>query len=95
MKVEITAGATGASQAATGTITANTDSTLALARPSDCVLISNNSGVSFYIRLNGAVSTSVYDLVLADAERVWIRDVRVESVHVYGNATSGLRVVYW
>ena len=87
--------ATGASKAATGTISANEDSTLTLADPSSCVLISNISGVSFYIRLNGAVSTTVYDLVLADAERVWIRDVRCETVHVYGNATSGLRVVYW
>lgn len=68
---------------------------MTLADPSACVLISNNSGVSFYIRLNGAVSTSVYDLVLANAERVWIRDVRVETVHVYGNATSGLKVAYW
>ncbi len=95
MEVMILQAATGASRAATGTITANTDSALTLADPSSCVLISNNSGVSFYLRLNGAVSATVYDLVLANAERVWIRDVRCETVHVYGNATSGLRVVYW
>ena len=86
---------TGASGAATGTIVADTDSTLTLSRPSDCVLVSNNSGVGFFVRLNGAVSAVAYDFYLADGERVWIRDVLVATVHVHGNATSGLRVVFW
>ena len=87
--------ATGASRAATGSIAANTDSTLTLADPSAQVMLTNNSSVTAYVRLNGAVSTSVYDFVLYSGDRAWIEDVVVRSVHVYMNATSGLRVVYW
>jgi len=89
------AAATGASRAATGTITANTDSGLALADPSAQVMITNDAAVTAYVRLNGAVSTSVYDFVLYSGDRAWVEDVVVRSVHVYMNATSGLRVVYW
>ena len=87
--------ATGASRAATGTITANTDSALALADASSQVMITNDSSVTAYVRLNGAVSTSVYDFLLYSGDRAWIEDVVIRSVHVYMNATSGLRVVYW
>lgn len=88
--------ASGASTAATGSITANTDSTLTLARPSDQVLISNEeNAVKAYVRLNGAVSPTVYDFVLAAGERVVVSDVRVETVHVYTNSTTGVRVVAW
>jgi len=86
---------TGASRAATGSITNNTDSTLTLADSSACALVTNISGVDFYIRINGAVSATVYDFILAHNQRVWITDISIATVHVYGNATSGLRVVYW
>lgn len=91
----ITAIATGASRAATGTITSNTDSTLTLAMESASVLITNISGQTAYIRLNGAVSTTVYDFVLANNSRVWIDGIWISTVHVYVAATSGVRVVYW
>ena len=87
--------ASGASHAATGSITANTDSALTLTPPSSDVLISNLSGVPFYVRINAEVSASVYDFMVQDGERAWITDVMVETVHVYGNATSGLNVVGW
>jgi hypothetical protein len=87
--------ATGASRSATGSITANVDSTLTLANPSACVLIDNHSGVTFNLRLNAAVSPTTFDFQLADGERAWITDIRVDTVHVYGNATTGLTAVYW
>ena len=50
--------ASGASSAATGTITANADSTLTLPRTSAQVIISNDENTKkAYIRLNGPVST--------------------------------------
>ena len=87
--------ATGASNAATGSIAANTDSTLTLTPPARCVLISNLSGAPFYVRLNAEVSDTVYDFVVQHGERAWITDVVVETVHVYGNAVAGVRVVGW
>ena len=87
--------ATGASRAATGSITANEDSTLTLAAPSAQVMISNDSAVPAYVRLNGAVSSTVYDFVLAAGDRAYVEDVVVATVHVYMNATSGLRVACW
>ena len=87
--------ASGASRAATGSIAANVDSTLTLADKSAMVMITNSSAVPAYLRLNGAVSTTVYDLLLGAGERAWVEDVEVATVHVYMNATSGLRVVYW
>ena len=87
--------ATGASRAATGTITANVDSTLTLADPSAQVMISNHSAVQAYIRLNAAVSHSLYDFILGVGDRAFISDVITQTVHVYMNATAGLRVVYW
>lgn len=86
---------TGASNTATGSISANTDSALTLARASDCVLISNNSAVDAYIRLNGAVSPTVYDIILAPDERAWITNIVITTVHVYANTTSGIKAVYW
>jgi hypothetical protein len=87
--------ATGASRAATGTLTANQDSTLTLTDASACVLVSNASGVEAYIRLNAAVSSLLYDFILAHNQRAWITDIAVATVHVYANANSGVRVVYW
>lgn len=87
--------ATGASRAATGTITANTDSTLTLPNASSQVVITNASAVPAYIRLNGAVSTTLHDFILAAGGRAYVEDVMVETVHVYMDATAGLRVVYW
>ena len=87
--------ATGPSRAATGSITANTDSTLTLADPSSCVLIDNHSGETANIRLNGAATNTIFDLQLADGERAWITDIVVKTIHVYVNATSGIHAVYW
>lgn len=87
--------ASGASRAATGSISANADSVLALESPSSQVLISNNAAAACYVRINGAVSTTVYDAILAAGDRMWVEEVVVETVHVYVNATSGVRVVYW
>lgn len=87
--------ATGASRAATGSISANADSTLTLVEPSDQVMITNDSAVTAYVRLNGAVSASVYDFVLSAGDAEWVEGVKIETVHVYMNATAGLRVVAW
>ena len=38
---------------------------------------------------------TVYDFVLAAGERAFITDVEVQTVHVYTDATAGLRVVCW
>jgi len=86
---------TGASRAATGSITANVDSTLTLAEPSNCVLISNNSGATFYIAINQTASPTSYDFILGDQGRAWITDIVVQTIHVYGNATDNLRVIHW
>ena len=87
--------ATGPSRAATGSITANTDSTLTLADPSSQVLISNHGAVQAYVRINGPCNASTHDMILGVGDRAWIEDVVIETVHVYMNATSGIRVVYW
>jgi len=88
--------ATGASRAATGSITANVASTLTLTDASHQVLVTNSAAVVAYLRLNSAtVSASVYDFFLLPGDEEWIEDVEVKTVGVYMNATSGLRVVYW
>ena len=87
--------ATGSSRAATGTITSNTDSTLTLVEPSSHVLITNEAAVTFACRINGAVTATEFDFKIAPGERVWVRDIEVQTVHVYGAATAGLRVVAW
>ena len=88
--------ASGASQAATGAITANTDSTLTLPHTSAQVIISNDENTKkAYIRLNGPVSPTVYDFVLRAGDCAFITDVAVNTVHVYTDATAGLRVVCW
>lgn len=88
--------ATGASRAATGSITANVASTLTLTDASHQVLISNTSAVVAYVRLNSAtVSATVYDFFLLPGDEEAIEDVEVKTVGVYMNATSGLRVIYW
>jgi hypothetical protein len=76
-------------------ITANVESQLTLADASDCVLMTNYSGQSCLVRLNGHVAADEYDFKLVDGERAWIRDVRVEYVRVLVNAVAGIRVVYW
>ena len=60
------------------------------------VIISNDENTKkAYVRLNGPVSPTVYDFVLAAGERAFITDIEVSTVHVYTDATAGLRVVCW
>lgn len=89
----------GASTAATGTITSNTASLLSFLDSKRYVLISNQSGQKCYCKINDAasptVSATVYDFVLADGGTFAIDDVDVTNIAVYVTATSGVRVVGW
>lgn len=89
----------GASTAATGTITSNTASLLSFAHDKQHVIVSNRSGQTAYFKLNDAasptVSSTAYDFALSDGGTFIIQEVTVENVSVYVAATSGVRVVGW
>ena len=68
---------------------------MTLVEVSDCVLVSNDSGARAHLRVNGPVAADEWDVELCDGEWAWIRGVVVETVHVYVDATSGVRVVAW
>jgi len=89
----------GASTAATGTITANTASLLSFASGMKHVIINNDSGQDAYFKFNDAssptVSATVYDVSLADGEKFAQDGGVVTNVSVYVDATSGVRVVGW
>lgn len=83
---------TGASVGATGSITANTSSTLTFSNPVTVVMLHNNSGVGAYFKLNGALTGSPptdYDFFLADGEskEYVAEEFEVSTVHVYMNDT--------
>jgi hypothetical protein len=89
----------GASTAATGTISSSTASLLSFAATRKRVIVSNRSGQVCYCKLNDAaaptVSTTVYDFVLSDAGVMVIDDMAITNVSVYVAATSGVRAVGW
>ena len=88
--------ATGASRFATGVITANTDSALTFAEPSSMIIVTNLSGQTCYVRLNGAVSPTVFDAVLADKGTLVIHgEIKVQTVHVYVNAVADIYAAGW
>ena len=80
---------TGASIAATGTATTQTDSTLTFASAVTIVSIENNTGGVLYVKLNEAVTgagaaPTGYDFRMADGSRVFLNneEVSVATVHV-------------
>jgi hypothetical protein len=89
----------GASTAATGTISSNTASLLSFAATKKYAIISNQSGQKCYCKLNDAatptVSATVYDFVLADGGTFVIENTSISNVGVYVAATSGVRMVGW
>lgn len=88
--------ATGSSRFATGVITANADSTLTFADPSSMVVVTNLTGKTCYVRLNGEVSPTSFDVVLADkGTLVLTGEIKVQSVHVYVDATVGVYASGW
>lgn len=89
----------GASTAATGTISSSTASLLSFAATKKHVIVSNQSGQKCYCKLNDAatptVSATVYDFVLADGGTFAVEDALIDNVGVYVAATSGVRAVGW
>tara|TARA_Y100000310_G_C20684585_1_gene818142 strand:+ start:922 stop:1845 length:924 start_codon:yes stop_codon:yes gene_type:complete len=82
---------TGASIGATGTIVADTDSTLTFASSVTIVMITNNSGVKAYFKLNealtGGASPTNYDFSLDNGEAYIQSDeeIEVSTIHVIMN----------
>jgi hypothetical protein len=89
----------GASTAATGSVSSNTASLLSFSSGMKHVIINNNSGQTAYFKLNDAdtpvVSATVYDVSLKDGEKFAADYAVVTNVSVYVTATSGIRVVGW
>ena len=89
----------GASEAATGSVSANTASALTFASGMKKVVVNNNSGQTAYVKFNDAaspvVNTTVYDTFLKDGEKFILEGGVVTNVSVYVAATSGIRVVGW
>ena len=93
------AGLSGASKAATGTITSGVASLLSFADEKGTVILNNQSGQKAYFKLNDAatpiVSATVYDLAVADGGAFIVENASVTTVGVFVAATSGIRVVGW
>jgi len=89
----------GASTAATGTISSNTASLLSFAATRKQVVITNRSGQVCYCKVNDAavptVSATVYDFALIDGATATLDDMAIDNVSVYVAATSGVRAVGW
>ena len=89
----------GATIAATGSISSNTASLLSFASSVEYAIISNQSGQKCYCKINDAatptVSATVYDFVLADQGTFVIDNASVLTLGVYVAATSGIRAVGW
>jgi hypothetical protein len=89
----------GASTAATGSISSNTASLLSFSSGMKHVIINNDSGKTAYFKFNDAssptVSATVYDVSLATAEKVVVDFAVITNVSVYVEATGGVRVVGW
>ena len=82
----------GESIGATGSITANTASTLSFASQATICTIHNNTGQPVYIKLNGALTSSPpenYDFILLDGQSYFQSDeeIAINTVSVYVNAT--------
>ena len=86
--------ATGPSQAATGTVTADTASTLTLARPTSMVLITNYGQNAAFFSLNRSASETDFDFLLAGQSSVWISQVKVTTIGVY-SPHDDIAVRFW
>ena len=82
----------GESIGATGSVTANTASTLSFASQVTICTIHNNTGQPVYIKLNGALTGSPpenYDFILLDGQSYFQSDeeIAINTISVYVNAT--------